>query len=171
MFNSELKMRLEDAIASLRETMYDQFEKIKDHNHKANIDLRGEIKEIKSELSTARHQLELSIDELTDNKLVEVDVEYLLRTHKKMSRSPYRQMDFSSTGNIILNTDYSVNGTIYLNDDNYEVWRNHILPELSEMAWAEIPWLSTFKDGILAADAADKPLLLWTMNGHPLGCT
>ena len=60
---------------------------------------------------------------------------------------------------------------IDLSDDNYEAWRDHILPELSEMAWAEIPWLSTFKDGILAADAADKPLLLWTMNGHPLGCT
>ena len=31
--------------------------------------------------------------------------------------------------------------------------------------------LTTFKDGILAADTAGKPLLLWTMNGHPLGCT
>ncbi len=60
---------------------------------------------------------------------------------------------------------------IDLNDENYEVWRNHILPESSELAWEQIPWLPTFKDGILAADAAGKPLLLWTMNGHPLGCT
>ncbi len=60
---------------------------------------------------------------------------------------------------------------IELTADNYEAWRAHILPEPSELAWEQIPWLTTFKDGILAADAADKPLLLWTMNGHPLGCT
>jgi hypothetical protein len=58
-----------------------------------------------------------------------------------------------------------------LNEENYTSWRDHILPNPSEMAWEQIPWLTTFKDGILAADAADKPLLFWTMNGHPLGCT
>ena len=60
---------------------------------------------------------------------------------------------------------------IELNDENYEVWRDHIRPNPSELTWEQIPWLTTFKDGILAADAAGKPLLLWTMNGHPLGCT
>ncbi len=60
---------------------------------------------------------------------------------------------------------------IELTADNYEVWRDHIMPETNELAWDQIPWLTTFKDGILAANAADKPLLLWTMNGHPLGCT
>jgi hypothetical protein len=60
---------------------------------------------------------------------------------------------------------------IGLNEENYATWRDHILPNPSEMSWEQIPWLTTFKDGILAADAADKPLLLWTMNGHPLGCT
>jgi hypothetical protein len=60
---------------------------------------------------------------------------------------------------------------IELNEQNYQSWRDHILPDLSEMAWAQIPWLSTFHDGIVAADTENKPLLLWTMNGHPLGCT
>ena len=60
---------------------------------------------------------------------------------------------------------------IELTDKNYESWRDHILPDLSEMAWNQIAWLSTFHDGIVSADAAQKPLLLWTMNGHPLGCT
>ena len=64
-----------------------------------------------------------------------------------------------------------VDADIAIDDQNYEVWRNHILPDEDELAWKRIPWLSTFKDGILAADAAQKPLLLWTMNGHPLGCT
>jgi hypothetical protein len=60
---------------------------------------------------------------------------------------------------------------IDLTDVNYTVWRDHILPDPSELEWEQIPWLTTFKDGILAANAARKPLLLWTMNGHPLGCT
>ena len=64
-----------------------------------------------------------------------------------------------------------VEADIELNQDNYQVWRDHILPDMSEMAWDQIPWLPTFKDGVLAANAAAKPLLLWTMNGHPLGCT
>ncbi len=60
---------------------------------------------------------------------------------------------------------------IDLDEENYTRWRDHILPETSELAWEKIPWLTTFKDGIDAADRAGKPLLLWTMNGHPLGCT
>jgi hypothetical protein len=60
---------------------------------------------------------------------------------------------------------------VELNDQNYAAWRKHILPDTGELAWQQIPWATTFKDGILAADAAGKPLLFWTMNGHPLGCT
>src|SRR3954447_3778569 len=60
---------------------------------------------------------------------------------------------------------------VELNDQNYAAWRKHILPDTGELAWQQIPWATTFKDGIAAADVAGKPLLLWTMNGHPLGCT
>jgi hypothetical protein len=60
---------------------------------------------------------------------------------------------------------------VELNDRNYADWRKHILPDTGELAWQQIPWATTFKDGIVAADAAGKPVLLWTMNGHPLGCT
>ena len=50
-------------------------------------------------------------------------------------------------------------------------WSEHLSPSADELAWREIPWLSTFIDGVLAADEAEKPLLFWAMNGHPLGCT
>ena len=60
---------------------------------------------------------------------------------------------------------------IELHQDNYAVWRDRILPAQEEMNWQQIPWLTTFRDGILAADREQKPLLLWTMNGHPLGNT
>lgn len=58
-----------------------------------------------------------------------------------------------------------------LNDSNLVAWRDHILPADGELNFEQISWLTTFKDGILAADADQRPLLLWTMNGHPLGCT
>ncbi len=58
-----------------------------------------------------------------------------------------------------------------LTPDNFVAWRQHILPSDRELGWMEIPWLTTFADGIAAANSADKPMLLWTMNGHPLGCT
>ncbi len=57
-----------------------------------------------------------------------------------------------------------------LTEKNFQQWREHILPGEGDLAWQQIPWLTTFADGILAADRADKPVLLWTMNGHPLGC-
>jgi hypothetical protein len=58
-----------------------------------------------------------------------------------------------------------------LNDDHFAAWRQHILPSESELRWRKIAWLPTFSDGLVAADAQQMPLLLWVMNGHPLGCT
>lgn len=58
-----------------------------------------------------------------------------------------------------------------LTGENLPEWREHILPRESELNWLQIPWLPTFADGINAANNADMPLLLWVMNGHPLGCT
>ena len=55
--------------------------------------------------------------------------------------------------------------------DNFAAWRDHISPTAAELRWTQILWLTTFGDGIAQADSQDKPLLLWVMNGHPLGCT
>ncbi|TWT40297.1 hypothetical protein RAS1_40050 [Phycisphaerae bacterium RAS1] len=60
---------------------------------------------------------------------------------------------------------------IALTPANLADWRALILPTADETAWERVAWLPTFRDGLLAADAADRPLLLWVMNGHPLGCT
>jgi hypothetical protein len=62
-------------------------------------------------------------------------------------------------------------GELKLTEQNYEAWRDHILPAKTDLGWQEIPWLTTFQDGILDANQRDLPLLFWTMNGHPLGCT
>ena len=58
-----------------------------------------------------------------------------------------------------------------LNDKTYNMWQNFIKPTKNELAWAQIPWRSTFYDGLVDSDKYQKPLLLWVMNEHPLGCT
>lgn len=44
-------------------------------------------------------------------------------------------------------------------------------PTAADTAWRSIPWHTTFHDGLVAAEGTGKPVLLWLMNGHPLGCT
>ena len=52
-----------------------------------------------------------------------------------------------------------------------EAWRDNVRPAESERRWDEIPWVTTFSEGVRRADTEGKPLLFWAMNGHPLGCT
>ena len=58
-----------------------------------------------------------------------------------------------------------------LDDANLAVWQDHIWPRHDELGFEQIAWLPSFHEGLRAADAQDKPLLVWVMNGHPLGCT
>ena len=46
-----------------------------------------------------------------------------------------------------------------------------IKPAAGEDKWAEIPWLTSLWDARQRAAAEGKPILLWEMDGHPLGCT
>ena len=46
-----------------------------------------------------------------------------------------------------------------------------ILPQPGEEAWEQIPWRTRLGAARTAAAAAGKPILLWEMDGHPLGCT
>jgi hypothetical protein len=46
-----------------------------------------------------------------------------------------------------------------------------IRPGPGEEKWAEIPWLSNLWEARRRAAAEGKPILLWEMDGHPLGCT
>lgn len=50
-------------------------------------------------------------------------------------------------------------------------WVEALTPPPADLAWETIPWHASFSDGLIAADRAERPLLLWLMNGHPLGCT
>lgn len=46
-----------------------------------------------------------------------------------------------------------------------------IKPQADEEAWAKIPWMTSLWEARKKAAAAGKPILLWEMDGHPLGCT
>lgn len=49
--------------------------------------------------------------------------------------------------------------------------RAHVLPDASELAWRSLGWRASLWQGVVDAYAAKRPILLWAMNGHPLGCT
>jgi hypothetical protein len=46
-----------------------------------------------------------------------------------------------------------------------------IKPGPGEDKWAEIPWQTSLWEARKRAAAEGKPILLWEMDGHPLGCT
>ena len=46
-----------------------------------------------------------------------------------------------------------------------------IKPGKAEDRWAAIPWLTDLWEARKIAAREGKPILLWEMDGHPLGCT
>ena len=45
------------------------------------------------------------------------------------------------------------------------------VPDEADLAWTNVPWRSTLWDAVIDANRDEKPILLWAMNGHALGCT
>lgn len=54
---------------------------------------------------------------------------------------------------------------------NYLTLLSQVVPTEEELRWRAIPWRATLRDGLSDGAAAGKPVLLWAMNGHPLGST
>lgn len=49
--------------------------------------------------------------------------------------------------------------------------RDFVLPTEKEIGWQAIPWRSDFGQAVAEASHKEMPLLIWAMNGDPLGCT
>lgn len=45
-----------------------------------------------------------------------------------------------------------------------------IKPKAAEETWAQIPWMTSLWEARRQAAREGKPILLWEMDGHPLGC-
>ena len=46
-----------------------------------------------------------------------------------------------------------------------------VAPSGENERWMEIPWASDLQEARQKAVQEKKPLLMWIMDGHPLGCT
>lgn len=55
--------------------------------------------------------------------------------------------------------------------EQFEKLRQVIKPHGDELKWMQIPWLADLWEARKQAAEQGKPILLWEMDGHPLGCT
>ncbi len=57
-----------------------------------------------------------------------------------------------------------------INPARFEQVHTLIKPKPVEEKWAQIPWLASLWQARQQAAREGKPILLWEMDGHPLGC-
>lgn len=57
-----------------------------------------------------------------------------------------------------------------LNDESYRKIRDEVVPTREELKWLDVPWQPTLWSALVQAQKEDKPILMYAMNGHPLGC-
>jgi hypothetical protein len=62
-------------------------------------------------------------------------------------------------------------GDLDLTETGWRSFKEKILPAREELAWQAIGWRTSFQRALAEAQEKDRPVLLWAMNGHPLGCT
>jgi hypothetical protein len=58
-----------------------------------------------------------------------------------------------------------------LTTENRAEWMAAVEPDATETAYRAISWRNQFWPAVQEARALGRPILFWTMNGHPLGCT
>ena len=56
-----------------------------------------------------------------------------------------------------------------LTTGNYEELKNRIGPSQDDLAWQQVHWRDGFLNGLMDAQAADKPLFFWFYGGDPRG--
>lgn len=61
--------------------------------------------------------------------------------------------------------------SLALGPKNLTAWADFIRPNDDELSYESIGWRNTFWPAVEEARRLGRPILLWTMNGHPLGCT
>lgn len=50
-------------------------------------------------------------------------------------------------------------------------WQSLIEPSDQDLAYLDVGWETTIGNGVQRAVREHKPLMIYVMNGHPLGCT
>jgi hypothetical protein len=54
-------------------------------------------------------------------------------------------------------------------EDTFAAQIAAIVPTADETGWRAVPWRTELRAALAEADQKQRPVLLWAMNGHPLG--
>ena len=71
----------------------------------------------------------------------------------------------------VLPQDTSASTLDPLTPATLDQWAAFIRPSEDELSFERIGWRNAFWPAVEEARELGRPILLWTMNGHPLGCT
>ena len=58
-----------------------------------------------------------------------------------------------------------------LDENQFQTLHAAVTPRGESEQWTEIPWETDLTTARQKAAREQKPLLMWIMDGHPLGCT
>jgi hypothetical protein len=58
-----------------------------------------------------------------------------------------------------------------LSNSNLRQWIDFIRPADDDRKWERLDWRTELAAAVEEAKRLQRPILLWAMNGHPLGCT
>lgn len=61
-------------------------------------------------------------------------------------------------------------GVLPLGPEEFRSIHDRLTPETKEL-WEQVPWTIDMLKARTKAQETKKPIFLWAMNGHPLGCT
>ena len=56
-----------------------------------------------------------------------------------------------------------------LDEKSYKKWSEFIRPSPDEMKWKKIPWRTDLVAAVAEGKALNRPILLWSDQGNPLG--
>lgn len=54
---------------------------------------------------------------------------------------------------------------------NFQAWMKFVEPTLEELDWNAVRWHHSLSAAVAEAKKINRPILLWTMNGHPFSET
>jgi len=61
--------------------------------------------------------------------------------------------------------------SLRIDQGNFGEFHQLMQPKADELKWREIPWYTNVWEARREAALVGKPVYLWEMDGHPLGCT
>ena len=100
----------------------------------------------------------------------ERDAAYVQFESGRVRRDPY--LETGRMRYMVIPGPIAAQGQVpVLDDQSFEGSREYVRLQDKEECYLDIPWRESFYIAINEARKIDRPILLWAMNGHPLGFT